>query len=152
MELAVEIFLRTAIIFVAVVGGTRLIGKRHMGQMNVYDLAMVMAVSNAVQNAMTRGEGHLTIGLVAAGTLMLAGWTAARLLRTAPRLASRVLGSPVLLAYDGVLRPDVMQREELTEEDVMRAVREAGVAAIQDTAMIVLEVDGSLSVVPRSEH
>jgi len=67
------LFARTAIVFAACVIGLRLLGKRQIGQFNIYDLAMIMALANAVQNAMTSGTGNFTTGVVCAGVLLLLG-------------------------------------------------------------------------------
>lgn len=150
MELTLEIFFRTAIIFGFIVGASRFIGKRHLGQMNIYDLAMVMLVSNAVQNAMTRGAGDLAVGLVSASTLLAMGWLATLVFRRSTKVATMVIGSPTLICYDGVLREDIMHRESLEQDDIDRACREAGIEGCGEAQMIVLEVDGTLSVVPKS--
>ena len=58
---------RTAIVMLFLIIGIRLFGKRQIGQMNIYDLALIMALANAVQNAMTGGKGYLSVGIVSAG-------------------------------------------------------------------------------------
>src|SRR5438445_10447803 len=62
---------KTAVIYLLLVVGLRLLGKRALGQMNIYDLVLVVVLANAVQNAMARGDANLVGGLVAAGTLLV---------------------------------------------------------------------------------
>ena len=50
------------LMFVFVASLFRLLGKRHVGSFNTYDIAMLMAASNAVQNAMTAGRGNFAVG------------------------------------------------------------------------------------------
>src|ERR1700730_15186768 len=57
----VEIILRTVVIYLVVLIGVRLSGKREVGQMTPFDLTLLLLISNAVQNAMT-GPGHLSGG------------------------------------------------------------------------------------------
>ena len=64
---------RTLIVLVVLILGLRLVARRHIGEMNIYDLALLLALANSVQNAMTKGSGHLGVGLVSAGVLLLAG-------------------------------------------------------------------------------
>ena len=75
----------------------RLLGKRSAAQMNVYDLAMIVALANAVQNAMTAGKGDLSVGIAASGTLILAAagftWFVAR----SPRTERVLIGSPTIV-------------------------------------------------------
>jgi uncharacterized membrane protein YcaP (DUF421 family) len=140
---------RTVIIVVVLIAGLRLFGKKQMGQMNVYDLVMIMAVANAVQNAMTAGAGDLTVGFVCAGTLLAIGRILTAVFSRLPRLEQRLVGNPTLIIEQGRLMRDNMRREMLTEDDVMAALRQHGLCDPDEAAMAVLEVDGSLSIVPR---
>ncbi len=64
---------RTAIVFALLLVGVRLTGKRQTGEMNANDLLLVLVLANAVQNAMTQGNGRLAVALVSSGTLILLG-------------------------------------------------------------------------------
>jgi uncharacterized membrane protein YcaP (DUF421 family) len=140
---------RTAIVLLYLVAGLRVLGKRQIGQMNIYDLVLVMALANSVQNAMTAGRGELSIGVVSAGTLLLIGrWLTGVFVRH-PRLQERLIGSPTVIINDGELVRDHMRREHLTEEQVLTALRQHGLCEPKDAKMAVLEVDGTLSVVPK---
>ena len=66
-----EIVLRTAAIYLLVLVGVRLSGKREVGQMTPFDLTLLLLLSNAVQNAMTGPDTSLVGGVVAAGTLLV---------------------------------------------------------------------------------
>jgi uncharacterized membrane protein YcaP (DUF421 family) len=150
-HLLLAIAIRTAVVLLVLVGGLRLFGKRQIGQMNLFDLVLVMALANAVQNAMTMGRGELLVGIVSAGTLLLAGRLLTTLFLRRPQLHERLVGTPTVIIDHGRLQRDAMRREHLTEDEVMAALREHGVCDPSDARLVVLEVDGSLSVVPR-EH
>jgi uncharacterized membrane protein YcaP (DUF421 family) len=62
-----------------------------------------------------------------------------------------VQGSPTVLVLHGELVPDHMRREGLDKETLQAALREHGVADVKDVEMAVLEVDGSISVVPAGQ-
>lgn len=147
MELVIETFARTAIVFAWLILGFRLLGKRELGQMNVYDLVLVMAVANAVQNAMTQGSGALRVGMASAGTLLVLGWAASRAFTRHPRLESALVGTPTLLLQDGQFLPDHLRRERVTQELVLAALREHGLDGPEEARLVVMEVDGTLSVV-----
>jgi uncharacterized membrane protein YcaP (DUF421 family) len=143
---------RTAIVLLYVSSGLRILGKRQLGQINIFDLVLVMALANAVQNAMTAGRGELSIGIVSAGTLLLVGrWLSYYFVRH-PRMHDRVIGSPTVIINEGELVRDHMRREHLTEEQVLTALRQHGLSEPGDAKMAVLEVDGTLSVVPRDHQ
>src|SRR5436305_13138347 len=109
--LLVGIAVRTASMALFLILGFRLLGKRQLGQLNIYDLAMIMALGNAIQNAMTQGKGQLAVGLVSAGTLMLIGKLFSLLFVRAPALEARVVGSPTVIVNNGQLLCDHLVHE-----------------------------------------
>jgi len=143
--------IRTAIVFVVVDLAVRLAGKRHVGEMNMYDLLVVLIMANAVQNAMTKSSGRVTVSLVAAGALIVAGWLIAKVIARWPVLESRLMTEPTVVIQDGRLLRRNLRREDLTEDEVLTAMRRQGLVDIEDVRLAVLEMDGGISVVPR-EH
>jgi uncharacterized membrane protein YcaP (DUF421 family) len=140
---------KTLIVVVVLLIGFRLTGKRELAQFNVYDLAMIMALSNAVQNAMTGGLGNLPIGLATSSTVVLAAWAISRVLARRSTLEARVLGSPVLLVNDGHVLEDRLRHQHVSPDELNEACRERGMDSPRDARLVVLEVDGSISVVAK---
>jgi len=140
---------KTLLIGVVLVIGFRLLGKREAAQLNLYDLAMLMALANAVQNAMTGGLGNLPVGLVTSTTIVAAAWAVTRLVSRHPRVEARLVGEPTLLVHDGRLLEHHLRRQRVTEADVLAACRIHGYTGLDDCHLAVLEVDGSISIVPR---
>jgi uncharacterized membrane protein YcaP (DUF421 family) len=143
------IAVRSAVVLLFLIAGLRVLGKRQIGQMNIFDLVLVMALANAVQNAMTMGKGELSVGIASAGILILIGRILTAVFLRRPRLEERWVGTPTVIISDGQLHRDHMRREHITEDEVMAALREHGVCDPLDARLVVLEVDGTLSVVPR---
>ena len=140
-----EIFIRTASIYLVILIGVRLSGKREVGQMTPFDLTLLLLLSNAVQNAMTGPDTSLTGGVVAACTLLLMNYLVAEVSGMNRRFRRFVQGSPTLLIHDGQLLPSNLAREHLTVDEVERALREHGIGSVKDVSLAVLEVDGSIS-------
>jgi len=143
------IAVRTSIVLVWLFVGVRLVGKKHVGEMNVYDLAMLMALSNAVQNAMTQGKGDLSVGLVSAGSLFAVGWIVTHLILRRPTIESRVVGVPTILVHNGHVQKEPMRLEQVTDEELKEALRSHGLASVSAAKLVVLEVDGEISVIPK---
>jgi uncharacterized membrane protein YcaP (DUF421 family) len=143
-----NIALRTAAIYLVILIGLRLAGKREIGQMTVFDLAVLLLLANAVQNAMVGPDTSLTGGVLAAVVLLVLNAGVARLRLRWPRLRRLVEGSPTLLVLHGELITEHMRREGLDRETLEAALREHGVADVTGVEMAVLEIDGSISVVP----
>lgn len=139
---------KTAVIYVFLILGLRLLGKRELGQMTVYDFVLVVVLANAVQNAMVGDDTTLVGGIVAALTLLILNRLFTLLLTHSRRFERTMVGEPVLILNDGHLLLDRMRKEGVTREQVMAALREHGIAAPKECRMGVLEVDGTISVVP----
>jgi uncharacterized membrane protein YcaP (DUF421 family) len=140
---------RTALIYLLVVAGMRLLGTRALGRMSVFDFVLVVVVANAVQNALVGGDNTLAGGLASAATLLAVNRLLTALLDRFPRLEKQVIGEPVVLVADGHVRAEAMRREGVTREELMAALREHGLADLADVRLAVLEVDGTVSVVPK---
>ena len=141
--------IKSVIVVSALLVGFRLFGKREMSQLTVYDLAMLFALSNAVQNAMTGGRGNFGVGLATSSSIVLASWALTRVLIKHPGLEVPVLGSPTILINDGRVLKERLRHTLVTSDELGAALRGYGIDSPSDVALAVLEVDGSISVVPR---
>jgi uncharacterized membrane protein YcaP (DUF421 family) len=139
------IALRTAVIYVVVLAGVRLSGKREVGQMTPFDLTLLLLLSNAVQNAMTGPDTSLVGGVIAAATLLVLNYFVAEVSGGNRRFRKFVQGQPSLLVHDGEVIASHMAREHVSMDELQRALRERGIASCHDVALAVLEVDGSIS-------
>jgi uncharacterized membrane protein YcaP (DUF421 family) len=148
---ALHILLRTGSVYLLVLVGVRLTGKREVGQMTPFDLVLLLLLSNAVQNAMTGPDTSLAGGAVAATVLLVLNYLVAEVSGLNRGFRKMVQGSPSLLIHDGQLVDAHLKREHVTVDEVMRALREHGIGSISEVAVGVLEVDGSLSFLKRDE-
>ena len=141
---------RTAIVFTACVVGLRLLGKRQIGQVNVYDLAMIMALANAVQNAMTSGTGDLSTGIVCASVLLCLGRLISNLMTRWPKIEHNLCGTPTIVVDEGIVIESHLRRSGVTDDQLQQSLRQHGFTELSKVRMAVLEVDGSLSIIPYS--
>ena len=146
-----EILLRTAVIYLLVLIGVRISGKREVGQMTPFDLTLLLLLSNSVQNAMTGPDTSLAGGVVAASTLLILNYLIAEASGTNRRFRRFVQGQPSLLVHDGKVIDSHMAREHVSLDELHRALREHGISCIEQTALAVLEVDGSISCLKYDE-
>ncbi|MBI3648152.1 MAG: DUF421 domain-containing protein [Actinobacteria bacterium] len=123
-------------------------GKRQLGQMNVADLVVILLIANAVQNAMVGPDVSLGGGVVAAVTLLVVNFGLTRFLARNPFAERWVEGTPTLLVKDGAFVVPNLRREGLVPEEVETAIREHGIADVQEVRVAYLEPDGTISVIP----
>jgi len=131
-----EIVLRTVVVYLVVLGLLRAAGKRELGQMSVIDLVVILVIANAVQNALNGGDVSLVGGLVSAATLVGINVFFDRFGRRVPYL------SQLLIEKN-------LEREDIEKEEIEMAAREHGLADLSAVDAAVLEVDGSISVIPK---
>jgi uncharacterized membrane protein YcaP (DUF421 family) len=146
-----EIVIRTAIIYFAVLIGLRLTGKREVGQMTPFDLVLLILIANAVQNAMTGPDNSVTGGLVAAATLLLLNFLLSHLVFRNRRLRRIVEGTPTILIHNGQMVMKNLESEHITPDELLQSLREHGVPMPEEVGLAVLEIDGSVSVLRKDE-
>src|SRR6059058_1931899 len=108
-----EIFVRTVVIYLVVLFGVRLSGKREVGQMTPFDLTLLLLISNSVQNAMTGPDNSLLGGIAAAITLLIMNYVIAELSGTNRRFRRIVQGQPSLLIHNGSVITAHMAKEHV---------------------------------------
>jgi uncharacterized membrane protein YcaP (DUF421 family) len=141
----IGIALRTTVVYLVILLGVRLSGKREVGQMTPFDLTLLLLLSNAVQNALTGPDTSILGGVIAASTLLVLNYLIAELSGGNRRFRRLVQGQPSLLVHDGQVIAAHMAREHVTMDALQHALREHGIATYHDVALAVLEVDGSIS-------
>jgi len=144
-----EIILRTLVVYVTVLALLRLGGKRELGTMSPADLVVILIIANAVQNAMNGGDVSLIGGLISAATLVGGNLLLGRFGRRIPILGGLVYEEPTLLVQDGKPITENLKHEHVDVADVEMAAREHGVSDLNEVAAAVLEIDGSISIIPK---
>lgn len=142
------IALRSFVVYLAILVGLRIAGKREMGQMTVFDLVVLLLIANAVQNAMVGPDNSLVGGLVAAAVLLLLNAGVARLRLRSKRLRRLVEGSPTILVLHGRIFGENLRHEGIDIDELQASFREHGIEKLSEVEMAVLETDGSISIVP----
>ena len=127
----------------------RVSGTRTLSKLNAFDLVVTVALGSTLASTLVSRQVPVARGLVALATLvalqLLVTWSSVRL----PVVRRVVRAGPVALVVDGAHRADAMTAERVTESEVAQAVRRQGRGSISDLAAVVLETDGSLSVIGR---
>ncbi|TLY28750.1 MAG: DUF421 domain-containing protein [Ignavibacteria bacterium] len=145
-----EIALRAATIYIVVLLGLRLLGKKHVAQLSIVDLVLILLISNSVQNAMVGDDSSLIGGIVAAGTLLALSFILNFVFYRSRRFESFIEGTPTLLIHNGRIIRSHLESEEITEEELERVIREHGIENILDVKVAVMESDGMVSVIPKA--
>lgn len=141
------IILRCIVVYAFLLVAIRLTGKRQLGQFTPFDFAILLIVSNAVQNAMIGPDTSLVGGIIGAATLFGLNYLVSILSARYNILGRELLGVPTLLVDDGHLVTDNLQRERIDPDDVLMAMREHGVDNLASVKHAILETDGTISII-----
>lgn len=136
-----------ALAYVGLVALLRVTGKRTLSKMNAFDLVVTVALGSTLATILLSKDVSLAEGMTALTLLVLlqfaAAWTAAR----SEFFRRLIKADPTLLLYEGRMLEAVLRRERVSPEEVLAAVRTEGQAALEDVRAVVLETDGTFSVI-----
>ncbi len=125
----------------------RISGKRTLSKMNAFDLVVTVSLGSTLATILLNKDVALGQGALALATLIalqfLITWSSIR----SRWIRQLVAGEPALLLYRGKFLQAALRHERVTEDEVRAAVRAAGLSALADAEAVVLETDGSFSVV-----
>jgi uncharacterized membrane protein YcaP (DUF421 family) len=139
-----EKMLRPLFVYIFLIVGLRLSGKRELAQLNPFDLVVLLTLSNTVQNAIIGEDNSITGGLIGAGTLLLVNYIVIRFLFSHEHLEHIVEGEPDALIEHGVIREDRLKKELLTKAELETAAHRQGFAGLQEIERAVIEPGGTI--------
>ncbi|MDA4100997.1 membrane protein [Mycolicibacterium monacense DSM 44395] len=129
----------------------RMSGKRTLAKLNAFDLVVTVAVGSTLATVFLNSSVSVTEGIVALILLAALQYVAA-IVASRPRIGRAVLTSrPSLLFAHGSFRDDAMRKQRVSRADVRQAVRSSGRGGLNDVGAVVLESDGSLSVITTAD-
>jgi len=138
--------LYSAIIYIFIIIGLRLLGKRELRQLSVVDLVFIMLISEVVGDVMRASDDSLKSGLLGAATLILIN-KGIELWKYKSKKFNRFMdGIPVVLIRNGKLNKKEMLKNKITIEDIEQIGRENGISDISTITLAILEVDGKVSI------
>jgi uncharacterized membrane protein YcaP (DUF421 family) len=141
-----EKVLRTVIVYGALVILLRVAGKRVLGQLNTFDLVVVLLLSNVVQNAVIGPDNSLAGGLIGAVVLIAVNAVWERLATSSSASARVVVGHASVLVKDGVPDLRTISRVGLRLPEVMAALHRQGADRVEDVEIATLEPGGAIRV------
>jgi len=126
----------------------RISGKRTLAKMNAFDLVVTVALGSTLATILLNKDVSLAEGLLALALLIGLQFVIAWLSIRSPRVESLVKSEPAMLFHQGRFLHQTMRRERVTESEVRAAIRSQGITRLEAVTAVVLETDGTFSVIP----
>ncbi|MBA3324273.1 MAG: DUF421 domain-containing protein [Rhodobacteraceae bacterium] len=137
--------------YIILVALLRTSGKRTLAKMNAFDLVVTVALGSTLATILLSADVALAEGAAAFVVLIGLQFLVAQAAVASRRVRKAVKSTPRALLLDGRLQEDALRDERVTPEEVAAAVRAQGVGALDDVAAVVLETDGSFSVITAAQ-
>jgi uncharacterized membrane protein YcaP (DUF421 family) len=145
-----EKILRPIVVYVVLVIGLRLAGKRELAQLNPFDLVVLLTLSNTVQNAIIGDDNSVTGGTISAATLLLINYLVVRFVYRHKKIEQWVEDSADALIENGQIKMDRLKREVITLDELEIAAHKQGFASLAEVDRAALEPGGAISFIARS--
>lgn len=144
-----EKILRPIIVYIFLIVGLRVAGKRELAQLNPFDLVVLLTLSNTVQNAIIGDDNSITGGIIGAATLLGVNYLVVRFLFRHDKLEHLVEGDTDLLVDKGVINKEHLGRELITLTELETAAHKQGFGSLDEIERATIEPGGVISFVGR---
>ena len=142
----VEVALRTTIIFVYTLLLLRLLGKRGVAQLSLFEVTIIIGLGSAVGDPMFQPDVPLVHAMVVIAVIVVLYRVFMAFVRTSEMFERFVEGEPSCLVSEGRLELDALDRERISQEELFEILRGTGVSQLGEVKRAYLEQSGTLSV------
>jgi uncharacterized membrane protein YcaP (DUF421 family) len=144
-----EKMLRPVAVYVFLIVGLRLGGKRELAQINPFDLVVLLTLSNTVQNAIIGNDNTVSGGILGATTLLAINWVVVRIIYRNRKLGRLIEGRADILMTGGKVQKDHLDREMITKEELLAAAHKQGIGSLHEVERCLLEPNGTITFIQK---
>ena len=148
----IRIFIVGVLAYAALIIFLRVSGKRTLSKWNAFDFVVTIALGSTLASVIISKDVVLIEGVIAFALLIGLQFVITRLSVRFDSIKKVVKAEPTLLFDKGEFLPEVMRRQRVAESEIRAAIRSNGLAAIEEAEAVVLETDGTFSVVKKSAN
>ena len=150
-----EVILRTIIVgllaYLSLVVIIRVSGKRTLSQMNAFDFIVTVALGSILASIILTEDVSLVQGITAYLILIVMQYIITKLTLHSDKFNKIIKSDPKLLYYDDHFLDENLKKERLNKTEIHQAVRASGTANLENVKAVILESEGSISVIPKSD-
>lgn len=145
------VFVRAVILYVASVAAMRLMGKRQVGQLQPFELVVVIMIAELAATPMGSVGVPLLYGILPMAALIICHGLLTYFSMKSERLRVWLCGRPTVLMRNGVICEKQLRKMSFTLNDLMEELRMGGIQDPAQVSTAVLETSGAVSVFPKAD-
>ena len=145
------LFVRALILYFVVIVAMRIMGKRQIGQLQPFELAIAIMISELAAVPMQNTGIPLINGLIPIVTLLIAQIAMSLISMKSIKARAIICGKPSILIENGKINENELRKEMYTMNDLLEQLRIQSISNIADVEYAILETNGQLSVIPKSQ-
>jgi len=146
------VILRTIILYFVVVIVMRIMGKRQIGQLQPFELVVAIMISELASVPMQDTAIPLLNGIIPILTLLVTQMALSYISMKSIRARGIICGTPRILIGNGKINEENLRKEMYTINDLLEQLRTANISNIADVEFEILETNGQLSVIQKSQR
>ncbi len=147
-----NLFIRSLVLYFVLLVAMRLMGKRQLGELQPFELAITLVASDLVCIPMADASIPILYGVIPVFSLFLVHILITKLATKSIKFRKFLNGKPIIIIEKGNILPDIMKELNLNVDDVMEALRGAGYFNPSEVEYAILETNGNLSVMPKAQN
>lgn len=138
------------LMYVILIAMLRITGKRSLSKFNIFDFVITIAIGSVFASTMTSNDVKLAQASTAMIVLLAGQYIMSRLALKYDKFESIIKSDPALLFYNGSYIKETMKNERVTKREILQAARTNGSSSLDDVWAVILETDGTMSVIKKS--
>ena len=145
------VLIRTAILYLLVIITMRLMGKKQIGQLEPFELAITIMISELAALPMQDTRIPLIHGVIPILTLLRLQTIVSLLQLKSIKMRALINGTPSVLIKNGQLDIKELKSQKFNINDLMEELRIKGYYNIEDIEYAILETSGQISIISKTE-
>ena len=143
-----ETVVRVTIIYLFILVGLRVLGKREFGQLAPMELIVLLLIPEMVSQSISGEDFSVTNALIGVTTLFALVFINSALVQRSKPLEKLIQGTPAVLVANGAFIHRTMNQERVTPDEIYEAMHESGVETLKQVKWAILETNGRIAIVP----
>ena len=144
-----ELMVKCIIVYFVIIFALRLMGKREVGELSVFDVVIYLVMSELLAISITDTHSSIFRSLVPIAVLALMQIAISWILLKSKRIRDLFDGKAVILIRDGCIDQQMMRKERYSIDDLMSQLHGKDLSSPEEVAFAILENNGTLSILPK---